>query len=100
MAGTSPAMTSRSVNQRDKCPKRKLLMSNLRLTVACGDYDIVKALKEGAAEAGGLELIFRTDIVPRDRHWRLARNRESDVAREDAGAHFLAPRRGGPASAT
>ena len=40
-------------------------MSKLRLTVACGDYDIVKALKEGTVEAGDLELIFLTDMGPR-----------------------------------
>ena len=33
-------------------------MSKLRLTVAAGDYDIVRPLKEGVVEAEGLELIF------------------------------------------
>jgi hypothetical protein len=31
-------------------------MSKLRLTVACGDYEIVRALKEGAVTADGIEL--------------------------------------------
>ena len=40
-------------------------MSKLRLTVACGEYDIVRPLKEGAVEADGLELIFLSDMGPR-----------------------------------
>ena len=71
-------------------------MSKLRLTVACGDYDSVKALKEGAVEAGGLELIFLTDMGPRERHWRLARKMEFDVCEENVGAYFMARERGDP----
>jgi len=76
-----------------------LLMSKLRLTVACGDYDSVKALKEGAVEAGGLELIFLTDMGPRERHWRLARKMEFDVCEENVGAYFMARDRGDPVTA-
>ncbi len=71
-------------------------MSKLRLTVACGDYDTVKALKEGTVEAGGLELIFLTDMGPRERHWRLARKMEFDVCEENVGAYFMARDRGDP----
>ena len=74
-------------------------MSKLRLTVACGDYDIVQALKEGAVEAGGLELIFLTDMGPRERHWRLARKMEFDVCEENVGAYFMARDRGDPVTA-
>ena len=74
-------------------------MSKLRLTVACGDYDIVKALKEGTVEAGGLELIFLTDMGPRERHWRLARKMEFDVCEENVGAYFMARDRGDPVTA-
>src|SRR6516225_12017445 len=74
-------------------------MSKLRLSVACGDYDSVKALKEGAVEAGGLELIFLTDMGPRERHWRLARKMEFDVCEENVGAYFMARDRGLPVTA-
>src|SRR5260370_13301537 len=74
-------------------------MPKLRLTVACGDYDIVKALKEGTVEAGGLELIFLTDMGPRERHWRLARKMEFDVCEENVGAYFMARDRGDPVTA-
>ena len=65
-------------------------MAKLRLTVACGDYDIVRPLKEGLVEAAGLELIFLTDMGPRERHWRLARKAQFDVCEENVGAFFIA----------
>ena len=71
-------------------------MSKLRLSVACGDYDSVKALKEGSVEASGLELIFLTDMGPRERHWRLARKMQFDVCEENVGAYFMARERGDP----
>jgi 4,5-dihydroxyphthalate decarboxylase len=54
-------------------------MSKLRLTVACGDYDIIRPLKESAVEADGLELIFLSDMGPRERHWRMGRKHEFDI---------------------
>ena len=71
-------------------------MSKLRLSVACGDYDSGLALKEGSVEAGGLELIFLTDMGPRERHWRLARKMQFDVCEENVGAYFMARERGDP----
>ena len=50
-------------------------MAKLRLTVACGAYDIVKPLMEGAVEADGLDLTFLTDMGPRERHWRKSVSR-------------------------
>ena len=65
-------------------------MAKLRLTVAAGDYDIVRPLKEGLVEAAGLELIFLTDMGPRERHWRLARKTQFDICEENVGAYFIA----------
>jgi len=65
-------------------------MAKLRLTVAAGEYDTVRPLKEGLVEAAGLELIFLTDMGPRERHWRLARKTEFDVCEENVGAYFIA----------
>jgi len=65
-------------------------MAKLRLTVAAGDYDIIRPLKEGLVEAAGLELIFLTDMGPRERHWRIARKTEFDVCEENVGAYFIA----------
>ena len=64
-------------------------MSKLRLTVACGAYDIVRPLIEGAVEAEGLELIFLSDMGPRERHWRMGRKHEFDVCEENVGAYYM-----------
>jgi 4,5-dihydroxyphthalate decarboxylase len=64
-------------------------MAKLRLTVACGDYDIVRAFKEGAVQADGLDLVFLTEMGPRERHWRMGRKREFDVCEENVGAYYM-----------
>ena len=69
-------------------------MAKLRLTVACGAYDIVKPLIEGAVETDGLDLTFLTDMGPRECHWRMGRKHElvlsgraaTALARKDARA--------------
>ena len=66
------------------------MASKLRLTVACGDYEIVRALKDGTVQADGIELVLLTDMGPRERHWRLARKHEFDVCEENVGAYFMA----------
>ncbi len=75
------------------------MASKLRLTVACGDYEIVRALKDGAVAADGLELVLLTDMGPRERHWRLARKAEFDVCEENVGAYFMARDQGHPFTA-
>src|SRR4029077_2947500 len=65
------------------------MAEKLRLTVACGDYEIVRALKEGAVTADGLDLVMLTDMGPRERHWRMARRAEFDVCEANVGAYFM-----------
>lgn len=74
-------------------------MSKLTLTVAAGDYDIVRALKEGAVEAEGLNLIFLSEMGPRERHWRMGRNHEFDVCEENVGAYYMIRDQGQPLTA-
>jgi 4,5-dihydroxyphthalate decarboxylase len=49
------------------------LASKIRLSVAAGDYEIIRALKEGVVQADGLDLVVLTGHGPRERHWRMAR---------------------------
>ena len=53
-------------------------MAKLRLTLACGDYDLTRALLDGKVEPDGIELITLTMPSP-ERHWRMIRNKEFDV---------------------
>ena len=74
-------------------------MAKLRLTVACGAYDIVKPLMEGTVEADGLDLTFLTDMGPRERHWRMGRKHEFDVCEENVGAYYMIRDQGEPLTA-
>src|SRR5258707_6441958 len=65
------------------------MAGKVKLTVACGDYEIVRALKEGEVEADGLDLVILTDMGPRERHWRMARKAEFDVCEANVGAYFM-----------
>jgi 4,5-dihydroxyphthalate decarboxylase len=65
------------------------MAEKLRLTVACGDYEIVRALKEGAVTADGLDLVMLTEMGPRERHWRMARKAEFDVCEANVGAYYM-----------
>jgi 4,5-dihydroxyphthalate decarboxylase len=65
------------------------MASKIRLSVACGDYEIIRALKEGAVEADGLELVVLTGHGPRERHWRMARNQEFDVCEFNVGGYLM-----------
>ncbi len=72
------------------------MAAKVRLSVACGDYEIVRGLKEGAVEADGLDLVVLTGHGSRERHWRMARNLEFDVCEFNVGAYFMARERGAP----
>jgi 4,5-dihydroxyphthalate decarboxylase len=61
------------------------------LTLACGDYEITRALKEGAVEPDGIDLTILTDMDSTTRHWRFIRNRDFDMA-ETSGSSYIVAR--------
>jgi 4,5-dihydroxyphthalate decarboxylase len=63
----------------------------LNLTLACGDYEIVRPLIDGTVEVDGVDLTILTDMDSATRHWRFLRNREFDVA-ELSSSSYLAAR--------
>ena len=69
------------------------------LTLACGDYEIVRALKEGTVEPDGIELTILTNMDSTTRHWRFMRNGEFDVAETSASSYIVARDRGMPINA-
>jgi len=75
------------------------MAGKFKLTVACGDYEIVRALKDRTVTADGLELIMLTRMGPRERHWRMARRAEFDVCEANVGAYFMERERGAPLTA-
>jgi 4,5-dihydroxyphthalate decarboxylase len=63
----------------------------LQLSLACGDYEIVRPLIEGKVAVDGVDLTMLTDMDSATRHWRFLRNREFDVA-ELSSSSYLAAR--------
>ena len=75
-------------------------MSNkLQLTLACGDYESIRGLKERTVKPDGIELTVLTDMTSDIRHWRMIRNREFDVAELSMSNYLMAKYTGLPFAA-
>jgi 4,5-dihydroxyphthalate decarboxylase len=64
---------------------------NIPLTLACGDYEIVRPLKEGVVAPDGIDLTLVTKMDSSTRHWRFLRNGEFDAC-ELSCSYYLAAR--------
>ena len=71
-------------------------MAKLSLTLACGDYEIVRALKEGLVQPDGIDLNVLTAMDPSPRHWRFLRKQEYDMAELSCSGYLAARDRGHP----
>ena len=71
-------------------------MAKLKLTLAVGNYEIVRALKEGTIEADGIELNVMTNMDSTTRHWRFLRNGDFDVAECSCSSYLVARDQGMP----
>jgi len=67
---------------------------NIALTLACGDYEIVRALKEGAVVPDGIDLTVLTAMDSTTRHWRFLRNRDFDMAEVSSSSYIVAADQG------
>jgi 4,5-dihydroxyphthalate decarboxylase len=64
------------------------------LTLACGDYEIIRALKEGEVEPDGIDLTVLTEMDSTTRHWRFIRNGDFDMAETSASSYAVAKDQG------
>ena len=71
----------------------------LHLTFATGDYESIRALKEGSVRPDGIELTVLTDMTSDTRHWRMLRNREFDIAELSMSNYLMAKYTGLPFTA-
>ncbi|HEX6511957.1 MAG TPA: PhnD/SsuA/transferrin family substrate-binding protein, partial [Chloroflexota bacterium] len=69
------------------------MAEKIRLTLACGDYDINLSLVEGRTEVAGVDLVALTMPSP-ERHWRLIRHQEFDVCEFSMASYMLLRDRG------
>src|SRR3954454_2032703 len=67
-----------------------MMTKRLELTLACGDYEILRPLKEGTVRPDGIELNILTASDSTTRHWRFLRNGEYDIAECSASSYILA----------
>ncbi len=70
------------------------MSEKLRLTLATGDYEIVRAVKEGSVEPDGIQLTHLTDMDSGTRHDRMVRNREFDICELSGSSTLMAKDRG------
>ena len=70
--------------------------SDIKLTLACGDYEIVRPIKEGLVKPDGIELTLLTKMDSSTRHWRFLRNGEFDVAELSSSSYLIAKDQGMP----
>ena len=72
------------------------MSTKLQLTLAAGDYDSIRALKEGTVEPDGIELTILTDMTAEVRHARMLRGRQFDVAELSMSNYLVAKDNGLP----
>ena len=75
------------------------MSKKLPLTLACGDYEIVRALKEGTVRPDGIELTVLTAMDSTTRHWRYLRGQEFDMAEVSCASYLTARAQGTPGAA-
>ncbi len=71
-------------------------MAGIPLTLACGDYEIIRALKEGIVKPDGIDLTVLTAMDPSPRHWRFLRKQEYDMAEVSCSGYLAARDQGLP----
>ena len=70
------------------------MSTRIELTLACGDYEIMRALKEGTVQPDGIELKVVTAMDSPTRHWRFLRGNEFDIG-EVSSSSYVASRDNG-----
>ena len=75
------------------------MAKKIPITLACGDYEIIRALKEGEVEPDGIDLTVLTEMDSTTRHWRFIRNRDFDMAETSASSYVVAKDQGEPVTA-
>lgn len=68
-------------------------MSDIKLTLACEDYDRTRALRDGLVKPEGIELNYLA-LPVEEIFWRMLRFQEFDVAELSMGAFLVAAARG------
>src|SRR4029078_4343856 len=60
------------------------------LTLACGDYELIRPMLRGKVEVDGVDLTILTDMDSATRHWRFLNKGEFDIAEVSASSYLAA----------
>lgn len=63
---------------------------NVHLTLACGDYEILRSLIDGSVRPEGIDLTILTGMDSTTRHWRFLRNSAFDIAELSGSSYLMA----------
>lgn len=66
------------------------MSTKIELTLACGDYEIMRALKEGTVRPDGIDLKVVTAMDSPTRHWRFLRGREFEISEVSSSSYIAA----------
>jgi 4,5-dihydroxyphthalate decarboxylase len=72
------------------------MSTDLQLTLAAGDYESIRALKEGTVKPESIELTILTDMTAEVRHARMLRGRQFDVSELSMSNYMVAKDQGLP----
>jgi len=75
------------------------LSTRIPLTLACGDYEIIRPLKEGIVQPDGIDLTILTAMDSTTRHWRFLRGQEFDMGEVSCSSYTVARDQGFAATA-
>jgi 4,5-dihydroxyphthalate decarboxylase len=68
--------------------------TDIKLSLACGDYEIVRPIIEGTVKPDGIDLTIITKIDSTTRHWRFLRQNEFDIAEVSSSSYVVAKDQG------
>ena len=91
-SSASPPAKFAPANARGALP----MSTRIELTLACGDYEIMRALKEGTVKPDGIDLKVVTAMDSPTRHWRFLRGHEFDVGEVSSSSYIAARDNGHP----
>lgn len=71
------------------------MSKRIPLVLACGDYEITRALRDGTVKPDGIDLTVLTAMDSTTRHWRYLRGQEFDVGEVSCSSYYVSRDQGG-----
>ena len=66
------------------------MAGRITLTIACDDFDHIRALMDGTVKPKGIDLVFITELTNPERHGRMVRELAFDVCELNLPTYLVA----------